>query len=36
MTFALGEAAAHLRHLVRRGRLRCERREGEPDRFTRA
>lgn len=34
-TFAIGEGLAHLNHLVEAGRLRRERRAGEPDRFVR-
>jgi glyoxylase-like metal-dependent hydrolase (beta-lactamase superfamily II) len=32
-TFAIGEGLAHLNHLVEAGRVRRERRTGEPDRF---
>ena len=35
-TFAIGEGLAHLNRLVEAGRVRRERRAGEPDRFVRA
>jgi glyoxylase-like metal-dependent hydrolase (beta-lactamase superfamily II) len=35
-TFAIGEAIAHLNHLVAQGALRRERRAREPDRYARA
>jgi glyoxylase-like metal-dependent hydrolase (beta-lactamase superfamily II) len=35
-TFAVGESLSHLNHLVRTGRLRRRREDGEPDRFERA